>query len=302
MKRYTDNSLKSQILNTVHQLNEGGICNATAKNIRELIEYQGSRSSFKSEIYALKRRGYLSFAEESKNDKVKRYISTKKGNFHRLQPDHFKIMKAKKIDATVHEILNNDERFAEEVDNEVDNRMELIEKNVERIIASNANNFNEPTSKAEMTVANIIAKKDKEIKNLQSRNFNLVNSRNVDNKNNQPKQRTEKKKNTDEKRIEDRKKLANHYFQNKLWLDFEFFNRWKNMVPVLLSGKKFLNKRSVEIMSIDEAKREMERGHTKAILQSNDEILACYFRIEKINKDGIVVKSDRLDLKKNMKW
>jgi hypothetical protein len=74
------------------------------------------------------------------------------------------------------------------------------------------------------------------------------------------------------------------------------------MVPVLLSGKKFLNKRSVEIMSTDEAKRELDRKHARAVLQSNDEILACFFRIDKINKDGIVVKSDRLDLKKNMNW
>jgi limonene-1,2-epoxide hydrolase len=55
-------------------------------------------------------------------------------------------------------------------------------------------------------------------------------------------------------------------------------------------------------MSTDEAKRELDRKHARAVLQSNDEILACFFRIDKINKDGIVVKSDRLDLKKNMNW
>ncbi|WP_135611110.1 hypothetical protein [Methanococcoides sp. AM1] len=297
MKKYNDNSLKSQILNAVHKLGD----NAISRKIRELIEYKGSNSNFKSEIYALKRRGYLSFAPESKDRKVKQYILTKKGKFHRLQPDYYQRMKVQKLNATVHGILNDDEKFTAAVDSEVDNRMEIIEKNVESIITGSANNFSEPTSKGEMTVANIIAKKDKEIKTWQSRYFNQVNSRPVESKINKTTQRTAKK-NTDEKRIEDRKKLANHYYQKKLWLDFEFFSQWKNMVPVLLSGKKFLNKRSVEIMSIDEAKREMDRGHTRAILQSNDEILACCFRIDKINKDGIVVKSDRLDLKKNMKW
>jgi hypothetical protein len=213
-------------------------------------------------------------------------------------------MKAERIKSTVYDILNDDEKFTEAVDNEVENRMDIVEKNVESILNTNVNEINianETTSKAETTVGNIIKKKNKEIRNWKSKYYKEVEKRSSDTKSTQNTKPNENKTN-DEVRINKRKKLAQFYYQNRLWIDIGFFQHWKNMVPVLLSGKKFLNKRSVEIMSTDEAKRELERKHARTVLQSNDEILACLFRIDKINKDGIVVKSDRLGLKKNMNW
>ncbi|MBP2030822.1 hypothetical protein J2755_001770 [Methanohalophilus levihalophilus] len=240
MKTYPDNFLKNQILNAVYTLNGSNAPRATSKNIRTFIKYNGSKSNFKSEIYGLKRRGYLSFSHESKNKKVKTYILTKKGDFHRLNPDYYQKLKAERIAATVNDILNDDNKFTAAVDNEVANRMDIIETNVANLLSSNVNTTNignEPISAAEMIVANIIAKKDEEIRNLNAKYFSKANPGTLEDKASDNSQQMPDKHN-DEKRMEKRQNLANHYYQNHLWLDLQFFQLWKNMVPVLLSGRK----------------------------------------------------------------
>ncbi|MBI9010509.1 MAG: hypothetical protein JEZ05_10840 [Tenericutes bacterium] len=307
-----DRQLKGIILKSILAENH------TSRTIFDSIPYE-NYASFKVELVNLRKRGYI--VKKGEKQPFRYELTSPKGIEHANNPninkERFDDLVMRQIKPLALEmankILNDNELFNQAVDNKIHSKG-LVEGGItvvqegdsnpsDFVSGNDENSENQDESEDIKKLKKRLAEKDEMISDLKCDLKNKENPvvtmqiRQISVPvNNQPKQKSSQKsesKNKQRELAESRYKLCKHFYENKLYLTGDFFRKYLNMSPVLLSGKMLLNKGSVEILNHAEFKREQERKHAKALLKDED-ILKYKFKIAKMGKNSITVESDKM--------
>ncbi|MEZ5334169.1 MAG: hypothetical protein R2741_02475 [Methanolobus sp.] len=228
----------------------------------------------------MRRRGYIS---KVGNVKPARYKLTKKGRVHAQDPFIQKKRKQELLQHRVSAILNDDEKFREALEVEIQNRMKTPQ-------SLSGGPVSQPTESInDSEVIKIIRDKDDQIAKLQ---MQLQQIR----RQSQPAgpvrqaQRTKSPEKLKEEnaRIKKRKKLAELYASRNRLLDAAFFTKWGDLRPYKIKFKGWFSANSIEILS--PSNPEIRRGHAHKHPLSPRDIPAAKFHIVDMNEKGITIR------------
>jgi len=285
MKHYKDCQLKGRILHCI-------VNNiTTSRGIYEKIGHP-SYPAFRSELYSLKRRGYITTLTSKKPHT---YSLTKLGRLHAQDPYIQKRRKQEYINSRVDAILNDNERFQAAVENEVKNRFPVI--------PSPSGNFS-PSQKVNPhpETAHLMAElksKDEKIIKLNNRIRELMQPKISTCQPRLPASKTPQEQKQEQERVIRRQKLAQMYASHRHPLDFDFFQRWGDMHPYRMKHLQLFKAGSVEILG--SSNPEHGRGHARRPL-SPQEIVMAQFVIKDMRKDGIIVHGKGMSSDRLLRW
>jgi predicted transcriptional regulator len=218
MKLYKDCELKGKILGIIS--NKGKI---TSREIYEEINHP-SYPAFKSELNQLKRRGYITI---SNNSKPFFYTLTKNGKLHAADPYIYKKKRQEHLQKRVSSILNDDVRFQEAVQNEVQNRLPGISSPSSQIPTSQSDNLHQENA----DLMEELKLKDVEIARLLYRVQELTRTQTITRQKATPIPKTPEEQKQEQERVQRRQKLAQMYASQRRLLDYQFFRQWGDMWP-----------------------------------------------------------------------
>ncbi|MDA0524217.1 hypothetical protein [Methanococcoides alaskense] len=292
--------------------------NNTSRAIFESIPYENYQS-FKVELVNLRKRGYI--IKKGQKQPFHYQLTSPKGIEHAKNPN----INKEKFDALVMSqanpiavemvdvILNNKELFNQAVDNKIRSKglfeggiavVQEAHSKPSNFVSSNDKNYEGQDSSEEVKkLRKLLGEKDKRISDLEIELMDIQKpvvtmqlkqeSASEGNQSKRKSQQLLKSENNHKKLAESRYKLCKRFYDSKVYLTGDFFRKYQNMLPILLSGKTLFNRGSVEILSHAEFKREQERKHAKAPLKDKD-ILRYHFKITKLGKNSITVESDKM--------
>ena len=275
MKKYRDCQLKGMILQC---LIDG---EKTSEQIHSIVQHP-DKHHLHAELYALKRRGYL-----SRDVKTRTYSLTKLGKTHSASPFISIIRRRENIQAKVSAILNDDQAFQEAVRVEVDNRIGSGGH------VSGGHSGPAPASASiinDSKVIEALKAKDDEIARLQMQLLHLKKSQAptgpMHTGPGQP-AKTPEQVREEKLRIRRRRKLADMYASRNMLLDAAFFAKWGDLRPYKLKYKPWLSENSIEIMS--KSNPEIRRGHAHRQPIPPQAVMQCQFHIVKMDSKGITI-------------
>ncbi|WP_407282357.1 hypothetical protein V7O59_14155 [Methanolobus sp. ZRKC1] len=288
MKTYRDCDLKGRILRQVQ------LCGSQSPTARELFiaVQHHDFDSFLSSLHRLKKYGYLSTVPDSR---PYRYQLTRKGIEHAREPYIYKIRKQQHLQERIRSILEDDERFSEEVEKEVRTRLSEIQTGTREapIVETVTKEADDSALREELE------SKDRTIHELQAQIQHLkIHAANVPMKAATPKEKTPEQQQAENERIDRRKRLVKFY--SGKYLDSQFFEHWKEIYPYKIKFKVWHSENSVELMS--SSNKEHSRGHTLGKLPPMA-IMDAKFHIIRVDDKGITIRGRGLpDGQANLRW
>ncbi len=285
MKQYKDCQLKGQILATL--LRE----DLSSREIQEIVQHPSNRS-FWSELYALRRRGYLTTTSTMK---PYLYSLTKKGEIHAADPFIMKKHKQEYLQRRVSAILNNDESFKQALEIELEKHPSGTTSTPASITSSPNANRNEETSQ----LIKELKAKDDEVALLQFQVQEMRRQKSDIRQRESLKRPSPEEQKKEKARIEKRRKIATAYASRNRLLDMEFFRVWGDLRPYRLKYMQLFKPGSVEIMS--RSNPEHARGHTGGVL-SPSEVIGAKLFIKQYRNDGIIVSGQCMRDEKLLRW
>jgi hypothetical protein len=252
-------------------LTEGDL---SSKEIYERLPHDYHNKNFRSALFQLKRRGYLS----KKGEKPYMYSLTKKGRIHAQDPYIYAKNRYARHGSTM---LQND--TSGETDGS-DNSS---------VSGGSSGSIGSGAYADNTHLLTELSEKDAEILRLQTMLKNMSESHH------ETKQQLNRITNPTplnpmkEKMLNDRKKARYSIAQkwSRRYLTYEFFREWTSEFPYMMRGHKKLKRNCVEILGRNNP--EIARGHVDHALRPQ-EIAAAQFRITEIKGNGLLIESEAL--------
>ncbi|ETA68868.1 hypothetical protein MettiDRAFT_2355 [Methanolobus tindarius DSM 2278] len=281
MKSFRDGTLKWAILNYILNHPE-----CTSQDIANHVQHS-SIKTLRSEIYYLRR--YGGFISADKSSIPHRLTLSKSGKNETQQgPYSVQIKRQKRqerILAMVSAILNDDEKFAEAVNDEVEKEVKQRMKEIESGVREAPTIVETIESKTDTELRKEIESKDMRIHELQAQIQHLrLHKANVPTRA-PPVQKSPEEQKADAERRQRREQLSMRY--RGMLLDAPFFHHWKDMFPFRMKHLQLYKEGSVEIMS--PSNPEHRRGHARRPLNPA-EVIGGKYHIVKMTKQGIVIE------------
>jgi len=284
MKKFNDCQLKGLILQC---LIDGDKTSEQIYSVINLPDYD--KHHLHAELYALKRRGYL-----SRDSKTRIYSLNKKGVVHAQNPYISIIKRRESIATKVSAILENEESFKAAVDEAVSR------KSGGTISGGSSGPVSTPSASVnDAKVIQMIRAKDEDITKLQMQLQEMRRSQAqastgpMSTGPGQQRQQTPEQVREEKLRIKRRRKLCEVYFSRGLLLDSRFFAKYNGVsgvggvAPYKLKYKPWLSDNSIEILS--KSNPEIRRGHAHRQPLPPQAVMQCQFRIVKMDEKGITI-------------
>ena len=300
-RNYRDGEL---CLRVCHAISKGVV---TARDIHDVIQYEGSYENFRSALSKIKKRGYIRFSNNQKLKnpfKQKRsYALTVKGEKFLQNPNEKWERKQARFHARMMKLLEQQPEFITQLSQErAKMKPEKVIEYVNRNIGTNYNDIGQVNQLLEgidnfkytLVGEDVFDDSTLRLEELR-RKYNALVIENQNLKNNSVNKPAPRKLSNENpknyQREYERTKLTNIRKQlvkecyNTQYLDIRFFKIWQNIVPAKIKGAKMFAKNSVEFIS--SGNKEFKRGHAKEM--DEYQISSSCFYIMKVENDGIII-------------
>ncbi|WP_319506926.1 hypothetical protein [uncultured Methanolobus sp.] len=246
----------------------------------------------------MRRRGYIIVTNDGRPYE---FALSRKGREHCRDPFVQKKRKQESLQHRVSAILNDDDRFKEALETELQNRMNgtpsILSGGHGGSVSAPASSLNENE------VIKVIRSKDEEISKLQCQLQEMkrqAQGPTTPVSTGPQRQRTPEQVKEERLLVRRRKKLATVYTSTNRFLDMNFFAKWDGNFPYRMKHSQWYKPGSVEILS-EKNPEVRARDHVTGKLPP-DFILAHQFKITHFGKNSITVEGRGLREKCTMRF